>query len=47
MDHPYFLALIVGALSLFGIVVGFASFEESSNRRKREKNKAENSPDGF
>ncbi len=31
----WFLVLVVGALSLFAGVLGFASWEETSSRRRR------------
>ena len=35
MDHPFYLALVIGALSLFGCVLGFVSFEQTrADRRK-------------
>ena len=32
-----FVALVIGALTLFGCVLGFASWEETRARRRKEK----------
>ena len=37
MDHPLYLAIVIGTISLFGCVLGFVSFEETRARRKAEK----------
>ena len=36
-DEIGFLAFVVGVFTLFGGVLGFASWEETRDRRKREK----------
>jgi len=35
MDHPLYLALVIGTFLLFGCVLGFVSFEESRARRRK------------
>jgi hypothetical protein len=37
MDHPLYLAMVIAVLTLFGCVLGFASFEETRARRRVEK----------
>ena len=37
MDHPLYLALVIATMTLFGCVLGFASFEETRARRKSQK----------
>jgi hypothetical protein len=36
INEMMFLVLVVGALSLFAGVVGFASWEETRSRRRRQ-----------
>lgn len=42
MDHPWFLALVIFGLTLFGCVVGFASYEETRARRRAERDRKQN-----
>jgi len=37
MDHPLYLAIVIGGISLLGCVLGFASFEETRARHKAKK----------
>ena len=41
MDHPLFLALVVGSLTLFACVVGYASHQETMAWRRAEKSRKE------